>query len=248
MLSLQSQKMLLILTALSKRLAKKSFRFFGFELTRYRTQGPSPLLHHKIGLLLDVGANIGQYALLSRGEGYAGKIISFEPLSMAHSVLKETAKSDSLWVIHERCAIGATNGEIEINIAGNSYSSSILPMLPAHSDAAPQSVYVGKDSAKIITLDSIFYDYRTARERVFLKIDTQGFERAVLEGAENCLRDIQAIQLELSLVALYEGQELYDYFFSYLKNAGFEIWSFVPGFTDSRTGQSLQFDAVFVRS
>ena len=237
------------LSALSKKLVKESFRFFGFELTRYRIRdkGPSPLLYHKIDLLFDVGANVGQYALLSRAEGYAGRIISFEPLSTAHSVLKQTAKPDSLWIIHEKCAIGAQNGEVEINIAENSYSSSILPMLRAHSDAAPQSVYVGKDSTKIITLDSIFCDYRTAKERAFLKIDTQGFERAVLEGAKNSLGDIHAVQLELSLVALYEGQELYDYFFSYLKKAGFEIWSFVPGFTDSRTGQSLQFDAVFVR-
>ncbi|SFH17890.1 methyltransferase, FkbM family [Nitrosospira sp. Nsp14] len=245
MLSPQSQKILLILNVLAKRIVKESFGFFGFELSRYK--GPSPLLHHKIDLLFDVGANIGQYALLSRGEGYAGKIISFEPLSMAYSVLAETAKSDRLWVVHERCAIGSTNGEIEINVAGNSYSSSILPMLRAHSDVAPQSAYTGKDSAKIVTLDSIFYDYRTTREKVFLKIDTQGFERAVLEGAKNCLRDIHAIQLELSLIALYEGQELYEYFFSYLKDAGFEIWSLVPGFSDSRTGQSLQFDAVFVR-
>ena len=239
----------LSLSALSKKLIKQSFRFFGFELTHYRTRdkGPSPLLYHKIDLLFDVGANIGQYALSSRAEGYEGRIISFEPLSTAHCVLKETAESDNLWIIHERCAVGAENGKIEINVAGNSYSSSILPMLQAHSNAAPQSVYVGKDSAKIITLDSVFYDYRRAKERVFLKIDTQGFERAVLEGAKNCLRDIQAVQLELSLVALYQGQELYDYFFSYLKNTGFEIWSFVPGFTDPRTGRSLQFDAVFVR-
>ena len=72
-------------------------------------------------------------------------------------------------------------------------------MLDVHSGAAPQSVYVGKDSAKIITLDSVFYNYRTASERVFLKIDAQGFERPVLEGAKDCLRDIKAIQLELSL-------------------------------------------------
>lgn len=241
----QSQKAFLLLSVLSRKLVQNSFRFFGFELIRYK--GPNPLLHHKIDLLFDVGANIGQYALLSRGEGYSGKIVSFEPLSSAYRVLKETSKSDRSWVVHERCAVGASNGEIEINIAGNSYSSSILPMLQAHSDAAPQSVYIGKDSAKIITLDSVFYDYQTEKNRVFLKIDTQGFERAVLEGGKNCLRDIKAIQLELSLVPLYEGQELYDFFFSYLKNAGFEIWSLVPGFADSRTGQSLQFDCVFVR-
>ena len=77
MLSPQSQKISLILNVLAKRIVKESFGFFGFELSRYK--GPSPLLHHKIDLLFDVGANIGQYALLSRGEGYAGKIISSSP-------------------------------------------------------------------------------------------------------------------------------------------------------------------------
>jgi FkbM family methyltransferase len=233
---------------LLKDLIKNSFRYFGFELKRYKqAREPNPLLQHKIDLLFDVGANVGQYALWARTEGYSGKIISFEPLSAAHAILRETAKPDGLWVIHERCAIGGEEGEVEINVAANSYSSSILPMLKAHSDAAPQSVYVGKDVAQIITLDSIFYNYRTAKERVFLKIDTQGFEKSVLEGARVCLCEIQAIQLELSLVTLYEGQELYDYFISYLKEAGFEIWSLIPVFADARTGQLLQFDAIFVR-
>src|SRR5690242_3914152 len=177
---------------LLKDFVKNSFRYFGFELKRYKQPVPNALLQQKIDLLFDVGANIGQYALWSRAEGYSGKIISFEPLSAAHAILRKTAEPDHLWVIHERCAMGAEEGEVEINIAGNSYSSSILPMLRAHSDAAPLSSYVGKDVARIITLDSIFYNYRAAKERVFLKIDTQGFEKSVLQGARNCLPDIRA--------------------------------------------------------
>ncbi|MFX8373787.1 FkbM family methyltransferase, partial [Acinetobacter baumannii] len=90
--------------------------------------------------------------------------------------------------------------EVDINISGNSYSSSILPMLPAHLSAAPESLYIGKAKTKVITLDSVFDEYRVNKEKVFLKIDTQGFEAEVLSGLSRNLRNITAVQLEMSIV------------------------------------------------
>lgn len=230
-----------------KEFVKASFRLTGLEVSRFRNT-PHPLVYHNIDLLLDVGANVGQYALKARSEGYAKRIVSFEPLSSAYSVLKSAARSDDLWIVHSRSAIGSMDGEIEINMAGNSYSSSILPMLSSHEAASPDSAYVGKDRVPITTLDSVFGDYAGANERVFLKIDTQGYEKAVLDGAKDCIERVDVVQLELSLVPLYEGQELYEYFLSHFRNLGFKIWSLIPGFSDKKTGQLLQFDAVFVRA
>src|SRR5688572_23878121 len=82
-----------------------------------------------------------------------------------------------------RAAVGAAPGQTEINIAGNSASSSLLPMLKSHSDAAPQSAIVGRTPTDVIPLDSVFDLYYREGRRVFLKIDTQGYERPVLEGA-----------------------------------------------------------------
>jgi len=230
-----------------KQLAKRSFRSLGVEVGKYKKR-TTPLVTLDFDLLLDVGANKGQYALNARAAGFSKRIVSFEPLSAAHAILTTMAKSDDAWQIHERTAIGSRNGEAEINIAGNSYSSSLLPMLPAVTAAQPNTAYVGKEVTKVSTLDSVFEKYRVGQERVYLKIDAQGYEKHVLEGAEDCLSSIDGVEIELALVPQYGSQELYEYFFSYFKQAGFELWSISPGFSNQQTGRLMEFDAVFIRS
>jgi FkbM family methyltransferase len=197
--------------------------------------------------LFDVGANTGQYAANARREGYTGQTISFEPLREAHAALTKNAQKDEQWIVHDRVAIGSRIGEVEINVSKNSYSSSILPILDAHTIAAPQSAYEDVEKVPLKTLDSIFNQYFHVGQRAYLKIDTQGYESEVLSGAVRSFSDIFAVELELSTVHLYEGQKLYDYFFSFFSNRGFLLWTITPGFSNDATGQMLQFDAVFVR-
>ena len=78
-----------------------------------------------VDLVFDVGANVGQFGSEIRTMGFAGRIVSFEPLSAAHARLSAAAKRDPAWSVHPRCAIGDHDGTVEINIAGNSVSSSI---------------------------------------------------------------------------------------------------------------------------
>lgn len=226
---------------------KKIFEIAGLKLSRIENASPIPLTQQKFELLFDVGANTGQYAQARRKGGYKGQIVSFEPLPEAYEILTHNSHSDLLWSTHHRCAIGASPGEAEINISQNSASSSLRPMLHAHSSAAPESVYIGKAKTEVITLDSIFSTYRRNQEKTFLKIDTQGFESEVLKGVEGNLRNISAVQLELSTIPLYEGQNLYKYFFDFFEENDFILWSLIPGFANRSTGQLLQFDAVFVR-
>lgn len=229
-----------------KKIVKKSFNLLGLELRKQVPPLPPPTLHHKIDIVFDVGANIGQYSLLTRKEGFKGRIVSFEPLPDAHKKLSLNAEKDRLWIVHPRCAVGSSLGSTKIKISKNSYSSSILPMLDTHFSAAPESIYVGAIETSVITLDSVFDTYLTQSERAFLKIDTQGYESEVLAGCLSKLRQIKAVQLELSTVPLYEGQELYRYFFDFFEANGFYLWSILPGFANNTTGQHLQFDAVFV--
>lgn len=230
------------------QIIKKIFSTVGLDVSLYSKPSPHPLVHHKIELLLDVGANTGQHARKVREKGYKNKIISFEPLPEAYEILLKNSKKDPLWTVYEKCALGSNLGETDINISKNSYSSSIKPMLEAHLSSAPESIYIGKTKTNIFTLDSIFDSFRLNNDKTYLKIDTQGFEKEVLDGATLSLKNIFAVQLELSIQPLYDGQELYKYFFSFFEKSGFSLWSLEPVFEDKKTGKLLQFDAIFVKN
>ena len=200
----------------------------------------------EIDCLLDVGANIGQYASLVRSLGYEGQIFSFEPLSSAHRILKEKSIHDNFWTVYDRCGIGDHNKVEAINISGNSYSSSFLAMLDNHKKAEPNSKYLGQEEVKIHTLDSIFKNFNSGYKRIFLKIDTQGYEMNVLKGVEKNIHKIYAVQLELSILPLYDNSHLYQDFFDYFIKRGFECWNLQSGFRNPETGRLLQFDGLFV--
>ena len=225
----------------------------GWEIRRYDPSSSvslrlvTILRHLNIKLVLDVGANVGQYAQSIRKSGYTDRIVSFEPLPDAHRQLLRNARGDKLWSVHPRCALGAELGEVQINVSKNSVSSSIRAMLPSHLQAEPQSAYISSERTSLVTLDSVFPSYRHLTEATWLKVDTQGSEKEVLEGAVLSMPDIKAVQLELSLVPLYEGQSLWEEFLVRMQGWGYEVWALLPGFCDMRTGRSLQVDAIFVR-
>jgi FkbM family methyltransferase len=200
----------------------------------------------RINKILDVGANAGQYALQMRRLGFKGRIISYEPLNQAFSTLSRIAASDPNWETWN-LALGDENTESEINIAANSFSSSFLDILPAHTRSAPQSAYVKKQKVQIKTLDSIFEDIYQPDDRVLLKIDTQGFEKKVIDGAQQSLPQIKGIQLEMSIIPLYMDEMLFTEMISYLKERGFDLFSLENGFANPMTGQLLQVDGIFFR-
>lgn len=237
-------------------MVKQILRKLGLEIHRYvppapHVQLPPPIItslrKFGIDLVLDVGANQGQFASEIRRGGFTGRIVSFEPLSSAHKKLLQVSNEDNKWNIYSRCALGDRNGEIQINIAGNSVSSSILPMLETHLGAAPESAYQGKEMVPIKSLDSVAGALLNNASAPFLKIDTQGFEWQVLDGARDTLRHIRGIQLELSLVPLYEGQHLWQEMIARLEAEGFTLWALEPVFTSPFDGRTLQLDGIFFR-
>lgn len=238
---------------MSKLLIKKIFNNLGLEICRYNSTSSSAvqmrklIKHHNIDLIIDVGANTGQYATSLRELSYSDRIVSFEPLSSAYEKLVQKSKKDPLWEIAPRTAIGDHDGEITINIAGNSYSSSLLPMLDSHKTACPESAYIGSQTVKITRLDRIAPSYIGDSNSVFLKIDVQGYEQQVLEGAKEILSQVKGIQLEMSLVPLYQGELLFTEMLDYMKHLGYSIYLLKPGFTDSNTGQMLQLDGIFFK-
>jgi FkbM family methyltransferase len=203
--------------------------------------------YNNIDLIFDIGANTGQFSTMLFKLGYYGKIVSFEPLTSAYEILKNKSKKFSNWIIAEQCAIGENDGEIEINISKNSISSSALKILDEHINAAPKSEYIGSEKVKIYKLDSIFDKYILDEKNVFIKIDTQGFEEKILNGASEAIKKAKGLLIETSLVPLYEGQALYPKIYDRITKQSFELTGIQPAFINKETGRVLQIDAIFFR-
>jgi len=233
-----------LLRALSRR--------FGVDLVRHDPlrsveQRRLRLLRERnVDLVLDVGANVGQYGEGLRRSGYQERILSFEPLSSAFSALQARASSSGPWEC-KPLALGAHEGEIELNVAGNSYSSSVLPMLERHVALEPGSAYVSSERVRLRRLDDVMSRLQAHAGNTFLKLDVQGFEGQVLDGAPETLRQVVGVETELSLVPLYQGQALFAELIGRLGEAGFALVSIDPGFADRTSGQILQVDGIFVR-
>ena len=236
-----------------KKKIRKLLNKFGIEVHRFQPTASFEALivaamrKVKIDVLFDIGANTGQFSIQMRDKGYSGEIISFEPLTSAREKLILQASKDANWIVHERAAIGDYNGITDINISKNSVSSSILPMLKSHSDAEKNSMYIKTEKTPIITLDSVADSYLDKFSNLFIKIDTQGYESQVLDGAFKTLKRAKGVLCELSLIPLYERQDIWIDLILRLEKEGFVLWSIERGFTDICDGRTLQVDGVFLK-
>ncbi len=200
-----------------------------------------------IDLFLDVGANVGQTGTSLRKAGYKGRIVSFEPVPAAHRALQQAAAADALWEIAPPMAIGDQDGEIAMNVSEASDMSSALEASEALMSALPNTRVRERLSVVSHRLDSILPEYLNGASSIFLKIDTQGFERSVLKGAPETLRRIKGLQMELSLFPLYEGEETYLTFLQELHALGMEPHMLVETNFSKRLNRQLQIDAIFIR-
>jgi FkbM family methyltransferase len=232
-----------------KNIIKRIFKKMGYQLNHYPFGDLARRIklvnYYNIDSIFDIGANTGQYAIGMRNLGYSKKIISFEPLKSAYEVLKNVSLKDNNWIVNNY-AIGNEDTKSVINVAGNSYSSSILKMLPMHLNSAPESKYISQEKIEIKKLDSVLNTFCNKDDKVMIKIDTQGYEKKVIDGAYESLNIISIIQLEMSIVPLYESEMLFVDMINYLDNKGFQLFSLENGYSHPITDQLLQVDGIFV--
>jgi FkbM family methyltransferase len=236
---------------LLKRAALASARAAGVDLVRLRgirhPVGRRALLMRYLGidLVVDVGANRGQFGLEIRAAGYAGRIVSIEPLPAPFRDLARLARRDGRWTVLNS-AVGSHAGTASIHVAANGgASSSFLPMLELHARSAPEAMYVGDERVELVALDDLVLGQIEDTAVLFTKMDVQGYELQVLAGAEATLRRSALVQLEMSLLPLYETAPSYRDVLDAMGTRGFRLVGIEPGFA-SPTGLLLQADGLFV--
>lgn len=194
-----------------------------------------------VDLVVDVGANDGLYVKTIRRAGYRGRVLSLEPDSRTFATLARAAAGDPLWDC-ERLAAGATAGCLTLHQSEDPLYSSVLPILD---DRTPK--YVSSEEIPVQRLDDVLADVPGSAP--FVKIDVQGFEAEVLDGAPDTLSRAAAVEIEISPVAMYENQrELMTDTIERLADHGLVLGLTQNVWEDTSTGRALQFDGLFIRS
>jgi FkbM family methyltransferase len=227
-----------------KRQVKKHFWRRGLEIRSSPHLGKF-LESRKIDVVLDVGANIGQFGRDLRDEGYRGLIVSFEPVKSVFETLKSVADSDDAWEAHN-FALGSTPARTSIKVSESTDFSSLLEQTPEARRFDRSSKVLREEIVEVQRLDDIFSRFKG--RRVFLKIDTQGFEREVLEGAQESLKEIFGVQAELPIVHLYRGVWSLPEALAYMSKRGFVLGQVRPTNFDSEERVTLiELDCIFRR-
>jgi len=197
-----------------------------------------------IDLVLDIGANVGQYACALRRYGYRGRIVSFEPLPGAFAALSAAAARDPLWQVRN-VAAGALATRLTMYVSDKRVSSSLLPITAASIAAAPASQATKTIDVDVVTLEDVIAAEREAR--IMLKIDAQGYEWPVLQGCGSGIERIALLDVEMSLQPMYDGQALFDQVDGWIVARGFRRIGFDTGFWNRTSGELLQLDGIYAR-
>ena len=235
-----------LLTARAKTVVRQVVRSAGYDITPLGTSFTElqRRLLRRCDLVVDVGANTGQYGELVRSLGYPGRVVSFEPQRAAFEALRRRARTP-LWEAR-RLALADAPGTADLRVSANSVSSSLLDVRAEHVAAAPRSVTVGTEVVELSTVDlELAAEPGTA---LWLKLDVQGAELDILRGGAKTLRRTRVVQSELSLSPLYDGQTDYLRLCESLQDAGLRLCHLQSGFQDPASGRLLQMDGLFVRS
>lgn len=205
----------------------------------------------EINCVLDVGGYRGDYALALRDAGYAGHILSFEPVERNFAALAKAAGGDARWRTFP-FALGDRAGEATINLyEGGTFHSLLAPSAYGR-DAFPDKLAVtGTETIQIRLLADVLDDCLSgiSEPRIFLKMDTQGYNLAVVDGAEAILHRVLGIQSEIAVTPIYHDMR------TTLSNAvpdlqrrGFGLTGLFPVTYDRRDKLSIiELDCVMIR-
>jgi FkbM family methyltransferase len=237
------------------KLHRKIAKIFGYELIK-RNKHPTLsshiinlINHYKIDLVLDIGANHGQFGNMLRGEGYKGEIHSFEPVSYSFDHLQKASLNDEKWFAH-KLAMGAADGKDTINVTEASDMSSFLDPNDFGGREFEKISVVHREMVEIETIDGFLPGEITDfnKRRIFLKMDTQGYDLRVLEGSLNIMGYIDCILSEISLIPIYSGMPHYLDALGKYEEYGFVVTGLYPVSREKKSLSVIEMDCVLINS
>ena len=230
-------------------------RGLGYEIrrtnvyTRPDQRLQAQLAHHRVDVVLDVGAHDGTYGHSLLKGGFNGTVISFEAQpSVYEKLVRKSAPFGDRWIVAPRSAIGDAAETVRFYVTAASASSST--MLPQNAAGSLSDLLEVKEVIDVgsCRLDAIDLLLRFRGKRLFAKIDVQGAEDKVIRGASGIMDDICGMTVEMSQTSYYSGAVLASELDAGLTKIGFQLWDIEPVLRDSGTGRLEQYDATYFRS
>jgi FkbM family methyltransferase len=209
------------------------------------------LRRKKVNVVLDVGAHRGHFAMLLRELGYTGRIVSYEPVASSLERLRANAADDPDWMV-EGFALGDADEQTEINVAaGPGKLSSLLQGTEYGQERFPnlRAEATHTESIRIRRLDAV-YDQAVAgiaEPRVFMKLDTQGYDLRAWSGAGDVVDELVGLQSEVSCIPLYEGMPHLTEQIETYERSGYAIAGLTPVMRDDKSLAVIEFDLLMIR-
>ncbi|MEO5573840.1 MAG: FkbM family methyltransferase, partial [Gammaproteobacteria bacterium] len=178
---------------------------------------------------------------------YHEEILSFEPVTSVFEKLVAAASSDPNWHVY-KLALGSQEATQTINVSDATVFSSLLRTndycMERFGGCAQGN---GEEIVSVRRLDELLNKIipNIASKRIFLKMDTQGYDMEVFKGLGEKLKHVIMLQSEVSLIPIYEGMPHWTDCISIYEKAGFGVVGMFPVTRDS--GRIIEYDCLLVR-
>ena len=207
---------------------------YGYECIR-KKKSPSLKSHlfnlidqYTIDVVIDVGANHGQFGNLLRSIGYQGQILSFEPTKKSFEILSQASSADARWKIYP---LGLADKKMtkKINVfASSDFNSLLQPSDMGKTSFKSKLKKLRTESINIETLNSVLTQHALMDKRIFLKMDTQGYDLHVFKGASKYYSNISCLLTEISFQPIYQKMSDYHEAIAFYEKKGFSVSDLYP--------------------
>jgi FkbM family methyltransferase len=213
----------------------------------YRILNKPWLERGRIGTVIDVGANEGQFIKVARVLFSAASILAFEPNPRLTHCLRTLLGPSGIHAVFP-FACGREPATMPLHLTKFSPSTSFLSPTSLRIPGFPAVETEETIEVKVERLDQVVQRHGSARKPFLLKLDVQGFELEVLQGAAGLLPDVAAVLCEVNTAPFYEGQAAFEDICAFMRQHNFRLIDIGEPIRARETDEVLYFDVAFLNN